>query len=183
MAGIGQLSPSCDFDGNGNCDMGDINALMNEVAAGSNDNAFDLNADGSVNDLDRDQWLADAGPRDGFAGSFLVGDANLDGAVGAGDLNALALTWQSDNNNWSDGNFSGGGTNAADLNAMALNWQNSVPLAGAEAVPEPSGVALALGFAVSLLGFRRRKRRWMTCRALAMFGSKKVWHQLGEVFA
>jgi hypothetical protein len=159
LAGIGQLSPSCDFNGNGACDIDDIDALMNEVAAGSNDGSFDLTGDGSVNDLDRDQWLADAGPRNDFSGSFLVGDANLDGAVGAADLNALALTWQSDNNNWSNGNFSGGGTNAIDLNAMALNWQDSVPLAGAEAVPEPSGIVLVLGFGVALLGLKRRNRR------------------------
>ncbi len=156
LAGLGQSSPSCDFDGNGACGLDDIDALMNEVAAGTNDGAFDLNGDGSVNDLDRDVWLGDAGPRNGFAGSYLVGDANLDGTVAAADLNAVGLTWQSDNNNWSNGNFSGGGTNAVDLNAMALNWQESVPSAGAEAVPEPSAIVLVLGFVAALLGSGRR---------------------------
>jgi hypothetical protein len=157
LAGIGQLSPGCDFDGNGSCDTGDIDALMNVVADGSNDSAFDLNADGLVNDLDRDAWLTDAGPQNGFAGPLLVGDADLDGTVGSGDLNALALTWQTDNNNWSNGNFTGGGTNAGDLNELALNWQSSVALAGAQAVPEPSGIALALCFAVGLLARQRKK--------------------------
>lgn len=156
LAGIGQLSASCDFDGNDACDLDDIDALMNEVAAGSNDSAFDLNADASVDDLDRDAWLAEVGPRNGFAGSYLVGDADLNGTVGSGDLNALALTWQTDNDNWSNGNFTGGGTNAADLNELALNWQDSVPLAGAAAVPEPTGIVLALGFAVALLALRQQ---------------------------
>ncbi len=140
-----------DFDGNGVLNTIDIDLLMNEVAAGSNNAAFDLTEDGAVNDLDRDQWLAEAGPSNGFAGPFLVGDANLDGTVAAGDLNELGLTWLSDNNNWSNGNFTGGRTNAADLNAMALNWQDSVPLAGAQAVPEPSSLALALSLALGLL--------------------------------
>ena len=110
----------------------------------------------SISYLDRDQWLAEAGPRNGFAGPFLVGDADLDGTVAAGDLNELGLTWSSDNNNWSNGNFTGGGTNAADLNAMALNWQNMVPLAGAQAVPEPTSLALALSMALVLLRRRRK---------------------------
>ena len=88
-----------DFDDNGVLNTIDIDLLMNEVAAGSNDAAFDLTKDGEVNDLDRDQWLAEAGPRNGFAGPFLVGDADLDGTVAAGDLNELGLTWSSDNNN------------------------------------------------------------------------------------
>jgi len=67
------------------------------------------------------------------------------------------LTWQTDNNNWSNGNFTGGGTNAGDLNELALNWQSSVALAGAQAVPEPSGIALALCFAVGLLARQRKE--------------------------
>lgn len=146
-----------DFDGNGVLNTIDIDLLMNEVAAGTNDSAFDITNDGAVDDMDRDQWLAEAGPSNGFSDSFLVGDANLDGMVAAGDLNEVGLTWQSDNNNWSNGNFTGGGTNAADLNAMALNWQDSVPLAGAQAVPEPSSFVLALSLAVGLLLQLRRK--------------------------
>ncbi len=146
-----------DFDGNGLLNTLDIDLLMNEVAAGTDDSTYDLNADGSVNDLDRDEWLAEAGPTNGFAGPFLVGDADLDGTVAAGDLNALGLTWLSDNNNWSNGNFTGGNTNAADLNALALNWQSSVPPAAAQAVPEPSSLVLAGSLAVGLLLGLRRK--------------------------
>ena len=107
------MGEPCDFTGDGTCNSGDIDALMNEVAAGTNNAAFDLNNDGAVNDLDRDEWLAQAGPLNGFAGAFLVGDADLDGTVAASDLNALGVSWLSDNNNWTQGNYTGGGTNAA----------------------------------------------------------------------
>ena len=153
----GGVSLNCYFDGDGVCDGADIDSLMNEVAAGTNAPAFDLNNDGAVDDLDRDAWLGEAGPANGFAGSFLVGDANLDGSAGAQDLNALALTWQTDNNNWTNGNFTGGGTNAGDLNELALNWQESVPLAAAAAVPEPTGFAL-LAAALLFGGYLRRQQ-------------------------
>ena len=131
---------------------------MNEVAAGTNNATFDLNSDGAVNDLDRDEWLAQAGPLNGFAGAFLVGDSDLDGTVAASDLNALGVSWQSDNNNWTQGNYTGGGANSADLNAMALNWQASVP-AAAQAVPEPTGIAiLVIAFACGVVPRRQRTR-------------------------
>ncbi len=141
---------TCDLDASGTCDIVDIDLLMNAIAAETDDSAFDLNDDGRVNDADRDVWLADAGPANGFAGPFLVGDSNLNGTVAVEDLNALGLTWTSDNSNWSNGNFTGAGSNAGDLNALALNWQDSVP-AAALAVPEPGFLTfvpafIALGF-------------------------------------
>ena len=134
-----------DFNLDGALNGADIDALMNEVAAGTNGAAFDLSGDGLVNDDDRDDWLAIAGPQNGLSGAYLVGDSNLDGFVVASDLNAVGLTWQTANNNWTNGNFTGGGTNAADLNDMALNWQQSVPFAAAaQSVPEPATLALLL---------------------------------------
>ena len=147
----------CDFDLDDDCDGADIDALMNEVAAGSNDVTFDLTGDGFVDDLDRDRWLADAGPLNGLSDAFLVGDANLDGTVDAQDLNQLGVTWQTDNNNWTNGNFTGSGSNAADLNALAINWQNSVPPSAA-AVPEPSTLALLFPLLVVAAHFERRRR-------------------------
>jgi hypothetical protein len=127
---------------------------MQEVAAGTNNSDFDLTSDGLVNDDDRDQWLTDAGPPNGFSGPILVGDSNLDGQINATDLNALAISWQQDVHNWTDGNYTGSAVNAADLNAMAVNWQESVPVAAA-AVPEPSVELLPLFVIFSLFVLRR----------------------------
>ncbi len=152
--GLGLTEGSGDFNGDGMLDTLDIDALMQEVAAGTNNSDFDLTSDGLVNDDDRDQWLTDAGPPNGFSGPILVGDSNLDGQVNATDLNALAISWQQDVHNWTDGNYTGSAVNAADLNAMAVNWQESVPVAAA-AVPEPS-VKLLLMFVVFSLFVLRR---------------------------
>ena len=151
-----------DFDGNGKLDTEDIDALMNEVAAGSTLAAFDLNSDSHVDDQDRDAWLAAAGASNGLASPYLVGDANLDGAVDARDLNELGLSWLTDNHDWSRGNFTGGGANAADLNALALNWRQSVPVGAA--VPEPSSLLLALGL---LAGWSSLSRFGCQCRSRA----------------
>ena len=143
IALVGDVGLLCDLDVDGSCDSVDIDLLMNAVAAGSNEAQFDLNADGGVDDLDRNDWLASAGPENGFSDSYLVGDANLDGSVDAQDLNALALTWQTANAMWTDGNFTGADTNVADLNALALNWQQSVAEAApSAAIPEPCGLWL-----------------------------------------
>ncbi len=150
-----QAGPICDLNNDGNCGLADIDALMQEVAAGTNNSQFDLTSDGLVNDDDRDQWLVDAGPQNGFAGPFLVGDSNLDGQINASDLNALGLSWLTDVQDWSKGNFTGSGVNAADLNAMALNWQQSVPVASP--VPEPSSVLLGLMSLLGLFAVRRQR--------------------------
>ena len=142
-----------DFDGNGILNTVDIDLLMNEVAVNSADATFDLNNDGIVDDGDRDDWLAQAGTDHGLAGPYLVGDSNLDRTVDAADLNALALSWLSDANEWTGGNFTGGGVNAADLNALALNWQSSTAVAAA--VPEPASHVLALVILFACVGWGR----------------------------
>ena len=98
----------CDFDGNGTCDLDDIDALVAEIAAGTNDLAFDLTGDALVNLSDRDQWLADAGALNLPSGNaYLLGDANLDGTVDGIDF----LAWN-DNKFKANGLWSGGDWNA-----------------------------------------------------------------------
>ena len=152
---LGDLLPGRpgDFNEDNRWDISDIDLLMAEIGRGSQDTVFDLNGDALVNDLDRDQWLDIAGTAHGLIEPYLVGDANLDTHVNASDLNALAVNWLSDQNAWSDGNFTGEGVNAADLNALALNWQESVPVAAA--VPEPSSNVILLLLACGMLVRRR----------------------------
>lgn len=150
--------PDGDFDDDGIWSISDIDTLMTEIAFGRHDLSLDLTGDGAVTDADRDAWLAEAGPRNGFVGPYLIGDANLDGIVNAADIGPVGVSWQSNNRKWSDGNFTKYGVNSTDLNLLALNWQKSVPSI-AFAVPErsnavPTIVALLWGLAT----LRRRRQ-------------------------
>ena len=156
----------CDVNFDGECNVADLDSLMEIIAAGEYDRSIDVNSDGVINDDERDFILGEMAWRLGFAGQLLLGDANLDGVVNATDLNAMALNWQTDNAKWSGGNFTstqgveGVFTNAADLNALALNWQKATPTAAeaTHAVPEP-GSALLLIFAFAGILCRRRRPR------------------------
>jgi hypothetical protein len=148
----------CDFDGDGNCDISDLNSLLYDGQAQQILDPYDLNSDGSVNLLDRDQWYALASTKNGV--ELVPGDANLDGMVVAGDLNALGTNWlRTDATSVAQGDFNGDGlVDAGDLNQLGLNWQHGVPAAAAgAAVPEPSGclpLLAALGICLAVL--RRR---------------------------
>lgn len=81
------VSLACDFDGDGDCDIDDIDLLVPQIASGANNVLFDLTGDGLVTVLDRDQWLSDAGDINiGPGRAYLVGDGNLDGTVDGSDF-------------------------------------------------------------------------------------------------
>ncbi len=148
---------SCDIDGDGFCDIIDIDQLVGGIIGGSNDSSLDVNGDGTVDHADLDDWRSVAGTENGFAGPYLEGDSDLSGMVGAGDLNNVALGWTGSPNTWSGGDFTADGkVDAADLNVLGLNWQASTPLA-AQAVPEPAAGMLLL-LALSALASRRRTK-------------------------
>lgn len=117
-----------DFDQNELYDCSDIDALIGEIAAGTNAAAFDLNGDQLVNLDDRDAWLAEAGTVNLSSGQpHPLGDADLNGRVNASDLNVIAVNWQLGTNRWCGGDFDGTGfVNATDLNSVAVNWQVNV---------------------------------------------------------
>jgi hypothetical protein len=134
---------NCDYDSDGACDIADIDMLVTEIVAGTNDASFDLNGDAVVDTADLAEWLSAAAQENGLSSPYLSGDADLSGTVNANDLNAMALNWRGEVSTWSGGDFTASGSvDAADLNELALNWQQSVPAAAA--VPEPSGLSLML---------------------------------------
>ena len=146
--------PSFDFNGDGSVDVADIDALVGEIVAGTNDATFDLSGDGIVDTTDLEQWLGGAAGHNGFAESYLSGDANLDGMVNALDLNQLGLSWQLAVSTWSGGDFTADGkVDAGDLNLLGIHWQRSIASA-AEAVPEPTAMLLLLSGLLWLI-FRR----------------------------
>ena len=156
---IGDTGVDCDFNDDGACNITDIDALMTEVAAGTNDPAFNLTSDvdAVVDDGDRDAWLAEAAIKNGFVNPYQVADSDLDRDVDIFDLNALAGNWNTGLDKWSEGNYSGADVNIFDLNALAGRWNTSAGAAALPAaVPEPTtfGLLSLLG----LLGLAFRKR-------------------------
>ena len=97
-----------DFDLDGVYDVDDIDALVAAIAGGTHPGEFDVTGDGVVNLADRDGWLALAGAANLPSGNaYLVGDANLDGAVDGLDFIA-----------WNDNKFTSvAAWSAADFNA------------------------------------------------------------------
>jgi hypothetical protein len=145
---------NCDFV----FDVADIDLLTSEIVAETHNSSFDVTGDGVVDDADVTAWLSDAAEHNGFSEAYLAGDSNLDGSVDSIDLNNLALNWRRDDvARWSAGDFTvNGSVGSDDLNELALNWRNSIPMASAAPVPEPSALLLAL---VGLgLAWRRPRR-------------------------
>ena len=144
----------CDFDGDSACDITDIDLLGKEIIAGTNNSDFDLTSDGLVNLADQDEWRSIAAEKNGYAAPYLNGDADLDGAVIVGDLNAVGRNWRAmpAEQPWSNGDFNADEiVDSGDLNLLALNWQQSIPAAATgAAVPEPSSLVLLMvaGFAL-----------------------------------
>ena len=129
-------STMLDFNNDFHVDVIDIDALVGEIIADTHDPAFDLSVDGAVDDVDLMVWLSDAAAHNGFGAAYLLGDANLDGAVNAADLNAMGQNWQGHPNAWQQGDFTTDGTvDGRDLEELAQNWQVSIPFP-ATAVPE-----------------------------------------------
>ena len=141
-----------DFDMNGILDVNDLDALVGEIVAGTNDLTFDVSRDGIIDDTDLSEWLAEAAAKNGFAEPYLLGDANLDGTVNAVDLNKLGQSWLSSPNAWQWGDFNADGiVDTGDLDELAQNWLMSIPAAASESVPEPAGISLLLMFASLLV--------------------------------
>jgi hypothetical protein len=103
----------CDFDDNATCDVDDLDLLLavgpidGGVAVDPASALFDLNGDLVIDLVDRDLWLEAAGTVNGFDAAYLLGDANLDGAVNGADY----IIWNSSKfttgTAWSRGDFNG----------------------------------------------------------------------------
>lgn len=146
---------NCDLNADALCTFADVDMLIAAIAEGSGDTQFDLNGDDSVNRGDLSEWLSIAATENGYAEPYLFGDGDLNGTVGASDLNALALNWRGSTNKWSDGDFNADGmVDSTDLNTLALGWRDSISAAAAP-VPEPA-MGVWLVFLVTSFAFVRR---------------------------
>ena len=144
---------SGDFDNNGDWGCSDVDALVAEIVSGNNLAPFDINLDGQVDQLDLDDWLAQAGAARGFASAIKRGDANLNGVVDGADF----LTWNdhkfTTSTSFCNGDFTGDGAiDAADF--IAWNDNKFTTSDSPVAVPEPN----CAGMLLLLLGLSMRRR-------------------------
>lgn len=139
--------PSCDFDGDGDCDVVDLDQLAGEVIAGANTAKFDLTEDGAVNQPDVDAFLAEVQRQSG--------DADLNGAVEFADFLVLSNNFGADGVLWSGGDFDIDGKVAfSDFLVLSGNFGQDAGVAAS--VPEPSGFVLVV-LALTALGAQRRR--------------------------
>ena len=100
---------SGDFDGDSDYDCDDIDALVGEIVAGTNNSDFDLTGDGVVDTADLAEWRAEAGAVNLASGeAYLEGDANLDGSVDVGDFNIWNGNKFTSVAAWCSGDFNAG---------------------------------------------------------------------------
>ncbi len=159
---------SCDFDGNNDCDIEDLNALLatGPVVGGVPVNPglehFDLTGDGLISNQDVDLWLATAGNENGFASPYKRADANLDGNVDGQDFILWNVHKFTNSLLWNEGDFNGDGvTDGQDFllwNENKFTSSNSL-----YQVPEPS-VGILLSAALMGLAGVKRRQNLATCQ-------------------
>lgn len=149
-----------DFDDNNVYECADIDALILEIAAGTDGASFDLTGDGTVAIADRDAWLVEAGAAELASGSaFFIGDVDLSATVDSTDLGQLL-------NNFGATMgiaYCGGDLNAdsnvdsTDLGLLLNNFGQTAALA--VAVPEPETLPTAIFACLLGIATLRRRRR------------------------
>ncbi|MEM9754127.1 MAG: PEP-CTERM sorting domain-containing protein [Planctomycetota bacterium] len=153
-----------DLNGDDVLDAGDIDALRG-LSAGAvttiDAQLADLNADAN---LDPTQVADNGSPAESDLDELvfnvlgsLYGDANLNGTVEQGDLNAVLNNWGSTGGGWALGDLNGSGSvEQGDLNAVLNNWgSQAAPDFAGFAVPEPASV---IGLLAVVAGLRTRRR-------------------------
>ncbi len=144
-----------DFDGDGDYSLTDIDGLVGAIASGGDSPAFDLTGDMLVNGQDLTAWLAEAGAAElPGGGSYLTGDANLDGAVDVADFNAWNEFKFTNDGGWSGGDFDANG--ATDVGDFNIWNENKFTASGdVSTVPEPSALWVML---LPIAAMLRRRR-------------------------
>lgn len=146
---------SCDFDNDGMLDVDDIDLLIGEMRAGTNNASFDVNNDGTVDGGDLAELVEGADKLNSY-----IGDSNLDGEFNSSDFVTVFTAAKYETGeaaSWGQGDWNGDGLfNSSDfVSAFTSGGYEKGPRPAA--VPEPSGLAL-LVFSVAAVVAKSRKR-------------------------
>lgn len=137
------FAPPCDLNGDGSCDIIDLDFLTTSDATPE-----------SI-----DTWLMQASSLGFDSKMFKVGDLNLDGAIDSADLGLLLNNFGDQNNPvYSTGNLNGDSSvDSSDLGLLLNNF--GFESAASVAVPEPSALTLLVFVCIGLVGRRPVTRR------------------------
>lgn len=147
---------ACDFDGDGACDLTDIDQLTANLGGAS---TFDVDSSGVVDAADIEAWLTAASSPEnthlGGAKTFKIGDLNLNGSVDSTDLGLLLNNFGQPSDLYSGGNLNDDGdVNSTDLGLMLNNF--NFESASQNVVPEPHSILVLL---IGLTGMLRLRRK------------------------
>jgi cytochrome c peroxidase len=152
---------ACDFDGDGDCGVDDLNMMLAEgpIAAGvpvdPSNARYDLNGDDLLDDSDLQQWLVEAALVDGYSTPYRRGDANLDSVVDGNDFIAWNQNKFTSSLAWDDGDFNGDGiVDGLDF----IEWNgNKFTSLNRSVVPEPTFGLIGLVLMAAILSHRRAR--------------------------
>lgn len=140
----GVLGNAADLNLDARIDCVDIDALVAEIAAGTNQHYFDLTGDGLVNLDDRDLWLSVAGAvLNPSHNPLLVGDANLDGVVDGQDFIQWNIHKFESTPAWCHGDFNADGV-VDGQDFIEWNVRKFMASAGTPSAPVPEVTACGL---------------------------------------
>ncbi|HEY6564318.1 MAG TPA: peroxidase family protein, partial [Pirellulaceae bacterium] len=129
---------SGDFNADQRMDCQDIDLLVANIASGQGSVALDLTGDQLLDHQDITAWLVEAGYRElPSQRPYLMGDANLDGAVDGGDFIVWNMHKFTGTAAWCSGDFNADGiVDGTDFNLWNANKFQSA-LTNVAIVPEP----------------------------------------------
>ena len=150
----GPVAPG-DLDGDGSLSAADIDALSLAIMEGAQEDKFDMNGDGQVDEQDHDFWVSDLR-------ATWLGDSNLDGEFNSGDLVAVFEAGEYEDNTpknsgWATGDWDGDGDfGTGDLVAAFTDGGYDQGVKPAAVVPEPTTCLLLMAGLVAIAMQRRR---------------------------
>ena len=147
-----------DFNDDGVYGCIDVDGLVAEIAAGTNNLAFDMTGDNVVNRDDLVAWRAEAGDIGGLTASgnpIQEGDATLDGTVDGQDFIAWNGSKFTATPEWCSGDFNADGT-VDGLDFILWNANKFTSADQSVAVPEPANGLMLLVLLLGLVPSCRR---------------------------
>jgi hypothetical protein len=161
-----QVGTPGDFDGDGDLDISDVDALSAAIATNSGNLAFDTNGDGVLNLADLQHWVLNLK-------RTVMGDANLDFVTDGSDFNIWNANKFTVTNQWSRGDFNANGVvDGSDFNIWNANKFTSGP--GSSSRPA-EGVPTAPALAIDAVFAGRSAARGRKDVADAIFAGENSW--------